>query len=214
MKKLIATMLTVLMATAAFAQTDTHAKAKKGAVIGGTLGAVVGAVLGNNGGHHSSKRGAVVGAVAGGAAGAIVGAMMDRQQRELQQIPGVDVTRTANDELKVSVNNDILFDFNSSSLRTASRTSLRDMSDVFQKYPNTTISVQGYTDSIGSASYNARLSERRADSVTNYLQNLGVGSSRINAIGYGESSPRATNNTASGRQQNRRVEIHIHANAA
>src|SRR6266576_3014090 len=213
MKKLIATVLTALLATAGFAQTvDDHAKAKKGAVVGGVAGAIAGAIIGNNRGHHSSKRGAVVGGVAGGAAGAIVGAMMDKQERELRQINGVNVTRTADNELKVTVKNDVLFDFNSSALRSASRDSLREMASVFDKYPNTTIKVEGHTDSIGSASYNERLSERRADSVANYLENLGVRSSRIRAIGYGKSQPRATNNTASGRQLNRRVEIHIKAN--
>jgi len=87
------------------------------------------------------------------------------------------------------------------------------MADVFQKYPDTTLSVQGHTDSIGSAAYNQRLSERRADSVAGYLQDLGVRSSRIQTIGYGKSQPRATNSTAAGRQLNRRVEIHVRANA-
>src|SRR4051794_37063839 len=213
MKKLLATLLTVILAVPMFAQTtDDHAKTKKGAAIGGTLGAVVGAVIGNNRGHHSAKRGAVVGGVAGAAAGAIVGAMMDKQERELRQIPGVSVNRTADDELNVSVKNEVLFDFNSAALRSASRTSLREMADVFNRYPNTTISVQGYTDSIGTASYNERLSERRASSVSNYLEDLGLRSGRLRTIGYGESHPRASNSTASGRQLNRRVEIHIHAN--
>ncbi len=217
MKRYIATLLTVMMvgSTAGFAQTvDDHAKTKKGAVIGGVAGAIVGAAIGNNRGHHSAKRGAVVGAVAGTAAGAIVGAMMDKQERELRQIEGVNVTRTAPDELKVTVRNEVLFDFNSAGLRTASRESLREMADVFQKYPNTTISVQGHTDSIGSAAYNKRLSNRRANSVASYLENLGVRSSRVETIGYGESQPRTTNSTAEGRQLNRRVEIKIRANEA
>ena len=215
MKKYIATLLTVLLATApVFAQTtDEHAKSKKGAVIGGVAGAIAGAVIGNNRGHHSSKRGAVVGGIAGTAAGAIVGAMMDKQERELRQIQGVDVTRTAPDEVKVTVKNEVLFDFNSSALRPASRESLRDMANVFQNYPNTTLYVEGHTDSIGSASYNKRLSLRRADSVANYLEELGVKGSRINTYGFGKSQPRATNSTAAGRQLNRRVEIHVRANA-
>jgi outer membrane protein OmpA-like peptidoglycan-associated protein len=215
MRKYIAMLLTVLLATApVLAQTvDEHAKAKKGAVIGGIAGAVAGAVIGNNRGHHSSKRGAVVGGIAGTAAGAIVGAMMDKQERELRQIQGVDVARTAPDELKVTVKNEVLFDFNSAGLRPASRESLRQMSNVFQSYPNTTLYVEGHTDSIGSAAYNKRLSLRRADSVANYLEELGVGGSRINTFGYGKSQPRATNSTAQGRQLNRRVEIHVRANA-
>jgi outer membrane protein OmpA-like peptidoglycan-associated protein len=226
MKKLLATMLTtMLVAGSAMAiepqatQTtapapSSHAKARNGAIIGGTLGAVAGAVIGNNGRHHSAKRGAVVGAVAGGAAGAVVGAMMDKQERELRQIPGVDVQRTANNELNVSVKNDVLFDFNSAGLRSESQTALQDMANVFQRYPNTTIQVAGHTDSIGSASYNQRLSEQRANSVSSYLENLGVRSSRIDAVGYGKSQPRSSNSTAAGRQSNRRVEIHVLANQA
>src|SRR5512141_3281488 len=103
MKQLIATLLTVLLIVpAAFAQVDDHAKAKKGAVIGGIAGGIVGAVIGNNRGHHSAKRGAVVGTIAGAGAGAIVGAMMDKQERELRQIEGVNVSRTSEDELNVT----------------------------------------------------------------------------------------------------------------
>src|SRR3954447_11605903 len=146
MKKQIASLLTVLLvAGTAFAQVDDHAKTKKGAVIGGIAGAIAGAVIGNNRGHHSAKRGATVGVLAGGAAGAIVGAMMDKQERELRQIQGVNVTRTAPDELNVTVRNEVLFDFNSAALRGASRDAIREMADVFNRYPNTPTSVPGYT---------------------------------------------------------------------
>ena len=214
MKQFIAMILVALIAVpAAFAQTDNHAKTKKGAVIGGVAGAIVGGVLGNNRGSGNAKRGAAIGGVVGAATGAIVGAMMDKQERELRQIEGVNVQRVGEDELKVTVKNDVLFDFNSASLRGASRDALNEMADVFQKYPDTTIRVEGHTDSVGSASYNERLSERRAGSVTRYLEGLGVRSSRIESVGRGESEPRASNNTASGRQLNRRVEIHVRANA-
>jgi outer membrane protein OmpA-like peptidoglycan-associated protein len=215
MKQMIAALMIALLAVpAAFAQVDNHAKTKKGAVIGGAIGGVLGAVLGNNGRNHSAKQGAVIGVATGGVAGAIIGAMMDKQERDLRQIQGVNVQRVGDNELKVTVKNDVLFDYNSAGLRSASKTSLREMADVFERYPDTTINVQGYTDSTGSASYNQRLSDRRAESVAGYIENLGVRSSRVNAVGYGESNPRASNGSASGRQQNRRVEIHILANAA
>ena len=215
MKKQIASLLTVLLvAGTAFAQVDDHEKAKKGAAIGGIAGAIAGSIISNNRNGHSGKRGAVVGGLAGTAAGAIVGAMMDKQERQLRQIPGVAVTRTSDNELNVTVRNDVLFDYDSASLRAASRAALRDMANVFEQYPNTTIAVQGYTDSTGSAVYNERLSERRADSVANYIEDLGVRGSRIDTVGFGESRPRATNNTPNGRQLNRRVEIHIRANQA
>ena len=212
MKKLIAITLITLMSTAAFAQ-DNHAKAKKGAVIGGVAGAIAGAIIHNNRGSGNAKRGAVVGGVVGAATGAIVGAMMDRQERELRQIDGIDVKRTDDDELKVTVRNDILFDFNSAGLRSSSRGELREMASVFEKYRDTTIAVQGHTDSIGTSAYNQRLSERRANSVANYLENLGVSGSRLDAYGYGESKPKASNNSSSGRQLNRRVEIFVRANS-
>jgi outer membrane protein OmpA-like peptidoglycan-associated protein len=210
-----ALMVTLLVATSAFAGdvATERDKTKKGVVIGGVAGAIAGAIIGNNRGSGSAKKGVVVGTVVGGAAGAIIGAMMDKQERELRQIEGVDVTRVDDDELKVTVKNDVLFDFNSASLRSTSRSALREMSDVFEKYPNTTIVVAGHTDSVGSASYNERLSERRAGNVAGYLEDLGVRGSRIDSIGYGESKPRSTNNSASGRQQNRRVELRIRANA-
>jgi outer membrane protein OmpA-like peptidoglycan-associated protein len=215
MRKFIASILTVMLVSLpAFAQVDEHEKSKKGAVIGGVAGAVAGAIIGKHRGHHSAERGAVVGAVAGTAAGAIVGAMMDKQERELRQIQGVNVTRTSPGELNVRVQNEVLFDFNSAALRPASRESLRQMADVFQKYPDSTISVQGYTDWIGSAAYNKRLSVRRADAVADYLESLGVASARLETLGFGKSHPQATNRTAQGRQLNRRVELHVRANQA
>ena len=217
MKRFIAATLIALLATpVAFADVATERdKTKKGAVIGGVAGAIAGTIIGNNkrlGGKGSAKRGAVVGTVAGTAAGAIVGAMMDRQERQLRQIEGIDVARTGDNELKVTMRNEVLFDFNSASLRSASRDELREMAEVFNQYDDTTIVVAGHTDSVGSSSYNKRLSERRAYAVSNYLENLGVRGSRLDAVGYGESRPKADNDSSSGRQRNRRVELYVRAN--
>ena len=217
MKKFIAVfMISIFAAVTAFAQdvATSRDKTRNGAIIGGVAGGVLGAVLGKHGRYHSTTRGVVVGGVVGTAAGAIIGSMMDKQERELRQINGVDVQRTSQGELNVVVKNEVLFDFNSASLRSSAQQSLRDMASVFDKYGNTTISVQGYTDSIGSAGYNQRLSVRRADRVASYLESLGTRSGRLETVGYGESQPRSTNATASGRQSNRRVEIHVKANQA
>jgi outer membrane protein OmpA-like peptidoglycan-associated protein len=139
---------------------------------------------------------------------------MDKQERELRQIDGIDVTRTDEDELRVTVRNEILFDFDSAALRSSSRDELREMADVFNRYDDTTIVVAGHTDSTGSAAYNQRLSQRRASSVSNYLEDLGVRGSRLDAYGYGESKPKASNGSASGRQRNRRVELYVRADNA
>ncbi len=214
MKQFIASLLIALMATTAFADVATSRdKTKKGAVIGGVAGAIAGAIIHNNRGSGNAKRGAVIGGAVGAATGAIVGHMMDKQERELRQIEGIDVTRTDEDELKVTMRNEILFDFNSSSLRSSSRDELREMADVFDRYGDTTIVVAGHTDSVGTSSYNQRLSDRRAGTVANYLEGNGVSGSRIDAVGYGESRPKTSNETSSGRQRNRRVEIYVRANA-
>ena len=219
MKQFIAALLIALLATPmALADVASERdKTKKGAVIGGVVGAVAGTIIGNNkrlGGKGSAKRGAVVGGVVGTATGAIVGAMMDKQERELRQIEGLDVTRTDEDELKVTVRNEILFDYDSAALRSASRDELREMAEVFNRYGDTTIVVAGHTDSKGSNAYNDRLSDRRASAVANYLEDLGVRGSRLDAVGYGESRPKSSNETASGRQRNRRVELYVRANGA
>ena len=216
MKQLIATLLIALLATpVAFAADNATRRDKtaKGAAIGGVAGAIAGAIIHNNRGSGNAKRGAVIGGAVGAATGAIVGAMMDKQERELRQIEGIDVARTDEDELRVTMRNEILFDIDSSSLRGASRDELAEMADVFNRYNDTTIVVAGHTDSTGSESYNQRLSERRADSVAGYLQNQGVRGSRIDSTGYGELRAKASNGTASGRQQNRRVEIYVRANS-
>lgn len=217
MKKLTAAM--VVMAMAAFAAcstaTDTATsrdKTRKGAAIGAIAGGVLGAVVGNNRGSGDAKKGAIIGTVAGTAIGAGIGAYMDKQERELRQIEGVEVYRTAEDELNVVVRNEVLFDYDSSALRAASRSSLEEMADVFRSYPDTTIVVEGHTDSVGSDSYNYGLSQRRASSVAGYLEALGVESYRLDRVALGESQPRASNETAEGRQLNRRVELQIRAN--
>ena len=129
MNKFFATMLIALLTvTPAFADVATERdKTKKGAVIGGVAGAIVGGVLGNNRGTGNAKKGVLIGGALGAGAGAIIGAMMDKQERELRQIEGVDVTRVGEDELKVSVRNEVLFSTNSASLRSASRDSLQEM---------------------------------------------------------------------------------------
>lgn len=186
---------------------DQNRKTKQGAGIGAAAGAVAGAVIGNQTGNP--RTGAVIGAVVGGAVGAAVGHRLDQQQRELQQIHGVEVTRPAQNEIAVSLTNDILFDFDSAALRSESQATLRDLAGNLARYPDEQVSVEGYTDTVGSAEYNLGLSERRANSVRNFLIDGGLPSARISAVGYGETRPKATNETPEGRQMNRRVEIHI-----
>jgi outer membrane protein OmpA-like peptidoglycan-associated protein len=186
---------------------DPNGKAKRGAGVGAAAGAIVGAIIGNQSG--SNRTGAVIGAAAGAAIGAAIGHQMDKQQQELQQIPGVEVTRPAENEIAVQLTNDILFDFNSFALRPESRETLRELANNFRQYPNEEVSVEGHTDNVGSDEYNQRLSEQRAGSVRDYLVDQGVPTDRVSATGYGKTRPKASNDTPEGRQINRRVEIHI-----
>jgi len=209
-RKLSIVLLALLFA-AACATTDPddpNAKAKRGAGIGAAAGAVVGAIIGNQVGGQG-RTGAVVGAAIGAAIGGSEGHRMDQQQKELQQIPGVEVTRPSENEIAINLTNDILFDFNSYALRPESKSTLQNLADNFRKYPEEQISVEGHTDAIGSQDANQRLSEQRADGVRNYLVDQGVNGQRITSIGYGETRPKASNDTPEGRQLNRRVEIHV-----
>jgi len=198
----------LLVACASTDPNDPNAKAKRGAGIGAAAGAVVGAIIGNQAGGQA-RAGAVVGAAIGAAIGGSEGHRMDQQQKELQQIPGVEVTRPAENEIAVNLTNDILFDYNSYALRPESKSTLQNLADNFRKYPEEQIEVEGHTDAVGSHESNQRLSEQRADTVRNYLVDQGVTGTRITSVGFGETRPKATNDTPEGRQLNRRVEIRI-----
>ena len=189
--------------------TDPNKKTKRGAAIGAVIGGVAGAVIGNQGGNN--RTGAVIGAAAGAAIGAAAGRRMDKQEQELRQIEGVEVTRPSEGEIAVRLTNDILFDTDSSALRSASRTTLSELAQNFRQYPDNRITVEGHTDSTGTDVYNQRLSEQRAANVADYLIDQGVTAGAVTVYGFGESRPKTTNDTAEGRQLNRRVEIHIQA---
>ena len=185
-------------------------KTKRGAVIGAVAGAIAGAVIGNQSGNN--RTGAVIGAAAGAAVGGAIGRRMDKQAEELKQIEGIEVEHAPDSgEINVRLTSDILFDLNSAALRSASRETLNELGANFRQYPDNKIIVEGHTDSSGTDAYNQQLSERRASTVADYLIDRGVPSSNVVVYGYGEMRPKASNDTAEGRQLNRRVEIRIQA---
>ena len=194
-------------ASCATSDDDPNKKAKTGAAIGAAAGAIAGAIIGNQTG--SNRTGAVIGAAVGAAIGGSVGHNMDQQQKELQQIPGVEVTRPSESQIDVRLTSDVLFDYNSAELRPESRSTLSDLAGNFRRYTNELIDVEGHTDATGTPDYNQSLSERRADSVKGFLIDQGVLANHIDAVGYGATRPRAENDSPEGRQMNRRVEIHI-----
>ena len=178
---------------------------------GAAIGAVAGAVLGAASGGDATERRqrATVGAALGAATGAGIGAYQDRQEARLRQQmagTGVEVERQGNNIL-LNMPSGITFDFDRYDLKPEFRPVLDNLASTLNEYNQTRIEVVGYTDSKGSDAYNQTLSQNRANSVAGYLGSRGVASSRMIVSGAGETRPVASNDTESGRAQNRRVEI-------
>jgi len=178
--------------------------------IGGAGGLLAGALLG---GLIGGKTGRIVGAGIGGVAGAAVGYTMDKQIKELKEKTegtGVDVTTTDDGKaILVNLPDGVTFDVASYTLKPEFRTTLAQVAQSMNEYPNSLIDVYGHTDSTGSDAYNQTLSENRARTVANYLISQGVSAARIRSQGFGETLPVASNDTEVGRMKNRRVEIKI-----
>ncbi|MTD99693.1 OmpA family protein [Paracoccus sp. YIM 132242] len=180
---------------------------------GALAGAAVGAVLAgtrdsdrNNQGRDAA-RGAIIGAVAGGIAGNI----LDRQAQALQQSlsnPNIQVINRGS-YLQVIMPEGILFATGSAAVSGTAQNDLYAVARNLNQYPNSRVEVVGHTDNTGSAALNADLSQRRAQSVAGILSAAGVASQRLIATGASFNQPIASNDTAAGRAQNRRVEILI-----
>jgi len=185
-------------------------KTTRGAVIGGAGGAVLGGVIGHAAG--STLLGAILGAAVGGAAGAFIGNYMDKQAAEMQRdLEGAEVQRIG-EGIKITFDSGILFDIDKSDLRPVSQTNLAELAKILNKYPDTNILIEGHTDNTGSDDHNMTLSKDRAQAVALYMATLDVKSARFSTAGYGETQPIVMNDTAEGRQKNRRVDIAVIAN--
>ena len=205
-KTFICSLLAVSMLTACATDPYTgESKVSKtawGTGIGALAGAGIGALAGG-------EKGALIGAGGGAAAGAGTGAYMDVQARKLRQEllnTGVQV-QEANGQIYLIMPGNITFDSNDANIKPAFQPVLNSIAKVINEYSKTMVQVNGYTDSTGSAATNNSLSLMRANSISNYLRLRGVNGNRIVSNGYGSSNPIASNATAAGREQNRRVEI-------
>jgi outer membrane protein OmpA-like peptidoglycan-associated protein len=181
------------------------------AAIGGVGGALGGYLLGDLLGGRNDRTEKIVGAGIGAIAGAGVGAYMDAQEKKLRERTagtGVDVVRQG-DDLLLRMPSGITFATDQSAIQPQFQPTLDQVAATLAEYPKTMIDVLGHTDSDGSEAYNQALSERRAQSVASYLASHGVASVRMATKGYGEMQPIASNETAAGKAQNRRVEIKI-----
>ena len=191
----------------------------KGALIGGGGGAAAGAGIGALiGGGKGAAIGSAIGAAVGAGAGALIGNRMDKQQRELEaqlaEQAKVEETTDANGlrAIKVTFDGGILFATGKSELSQSARANLAKFATSLNNNPNTNVQIYGYTDSTGSMEANQRVSAARASAVQTYLANCGVSATRLYSQGIPMADYVASNETAEGRAQNRRVEIYISAN--
>jgi outer membrane protein OmpA-like peptidoglycan-associated protein len=187
-----------------------HKHAAEGGAVGAAGGTILGAVIGNQ--FDKTAEGAILGAVIGGAAGAVI------RQRDGQagrgttgRLEGATVTRVG-EGIKITFDSGLLFAVDKSGVNETSKTNLNELAQTLNKYEDTDILIEGHTDADGTEEYNQQLSKERAESVAAYLESAGVKASRFTTMGYGESQPVASNETADGKAQNRRVEIAIYAN--
>ena len=208
-------VMAAALATAGCTTTDAYTgekkvnNASKGAGIGAAAGAVLGALTGDNSKERRER--ALIGAGIGALTGAGVGAYMDKQEAKLRaqlQGTGVSVTRSG-DNLIVNMPGNVTFKTASADLNSGFFQVLDSVALVLKEFDKTLIDVEGHTDSDGSDSYNQQLSLERATSVGTYLQSHGVNGQRIVTFGAGEARPIASNTTADGKQQNRRVELKL-----
>ncbi len=180
--------------------------ATKGSIIGAIGGAAIGAATSSK---SDRGKGALIGAASGAAIGGGIGYYMDKQEAELRRKlegTGVRVVRNG-DQIELVMPGNITFDLNQSSIQPSFMDTLESVALVLKEYDKTIIQIEGHTDSSGPDSYNQLLSEQRANSVRDFLLNQGIEPKRTRAVGYGERYPIASNDTAAGREQNRRVEL-------
>jgi outer membrane protein OmpA-like peptidoglycan-associated protein len=212
MKKFLMTLIAVSFlsacATDPYTGESKVSKTAWGTGIGTAVGAGVGALVGG-------QKGALIGAGVGAATGAATGGYMDIQARKLRQElqgTGVQVARDG-ENIRLIMPNAITFNTNEAIIKASANPVLDSVAKVAKEYNKTSLQVLGYTDSTGNDTINIPLSQRRAAAVAQYLGLRGVASTRIAVAGMGAQNPIASNATAEGREQNRRVEIYLINNA-
>jgi outer membrane protein OmpA-like peptidoglycan-associated protein len=205
-----------LLGAAACTTTDPYSSTprRNNTGTGVLAGAVGGALLGyltNTSNSEQGRRNALIGAGIGALGGAAVGSYMDRQQRELEAElsgTGVGVARQG-DNLVLRMPSDVTFGSNQANISPGFNGTLDDVAAVLGRYDQSVVDIIGHADSDGAEDYNLDLSRRRASSVASYLVSRGVLADRLYVDGRGETQPIADNGSASGKAQNRRVEILI-----
>jgi len=202
----------------------------KGGLIGGGGGTALGTLLG---GAVSSKKdkgkgriiGAVIGAAVGAGTGILIGNRMDKAAKQAAAIEGAQVEQVTDNNglqaVKVTFDSGILFGTGAATLSSSAKASLSKFANnVLKQNPDMDVDIYGYTDNQGwknstaeqSRQKNFDLSQERAQSVSSYLMACGITATQVKGVqGMGEDFPVADNSTASGRQENRRVEVYMYA---
>ncbi len=204
---LILTLLAGCTTTDPYTREEKTSNTAKGAGIGAVIGGVLGAVVNKK----DRGKGALIGAAAGGAVGGGIGYYMDQQEAKLRTIlegSGVSVTRRG-DIITLNMPGNITFDTNSAYVKGSFHNVLNSVVIVLEEFNKSDLRISGHTDSRGTREYNQTLSEQRAEAVARYLENQRINPARIFTRGHGEDNPIASNSSAYGRNQNRRVEIQI-----
>ena len=195
-KSLTIALIAPLAVACATPGTRTAVGAGGGAAVGAGVGAIAG-----------GWKGAAIGAAVGGIAGGAVGNYLDKQAQELKEV--AETTQRTKDGILVDLKSKLLFTTDSAVLKPEAVEMVAKLGDIFAKYPADRIRIAGYTDSTGSVAHNEELSLRRAKAVREVLQGRGVKAEQMVVEGMGPERPVASNATAAGRAQNRRVELHV-----
>lgn len=194
-------LLAALGGCATNGEVDKNGNTKKGAGLGAAIGAVAGALISKN-----KQQGAILGGVVGGIAGGTYGKKLDKQAAELEEIAE---TQRTDQGIVTKLKGDITFETGKANVKTTAQSRVVEMANILKKYPENKITIIGHTDSTGTKAVNEKLSNERAQSVKTLLASNGVPSRSIVTMGVADRDPIESNNTESGRQANRRVELAI-----
>lgn len=213
MKKIVAVVAAAaLTLSACETMTDQQRRVGTGAGAGAAAGAAIGAIGNDSNRGRGAAAGAAIGAAAGALGGYVWNRRMENQQKQIEQQTrgtGVEVTRTADNQLRINIPSDISFPVGQATISPNFRPVLDNFAQSLQQNQSATVTIVGHTDSTGSPAVNEPLSLQRADATRDYLVSRGVASNRFSIDGRGAREPVASNDNDSGRARNRRVEIFL-----